>query len=363
MKNEAFSSPRHISRRTAIKGLTVAALALSGYGCAPSSSQPSVSPTPTVRPLGSVMYTYQGHTDRVTSVGWSPDGGRIVSGSLDKTVQVWGATTGSHATIFRGHTGGVMTVAWSPDNKFVVSGSLDTTVRVWNITTGNASNIYHGHTAQINAVAWSPDEKYIASGSLDKTVQIWEPVASTAFYTYRGHTDEVTDVKWSPDGKYIASGSTDKTVQIWEATTGKLLYTYRGHTNKVTAVAWSPDGKYIASGSLDKTVQVWEATTGTLLYTYSGYNVEAAKANPSKGVLPDLIFEVAWSHNGKHIAAVTQVYCGDICAEVLFWDATTGRNVSFYPDFPVFALAWSPDDTRIVSAVAPSLAQITKAPS
>ncbi len=310
MKNEAFSSPRHISRRTAIKGLTVAALALSGYGCAPSSSQPSVSPTPTVRPLGSVMYTYQGHTDRVTSIGWSPDGGRIVSGSLDKTVQVWGATTGSHAIIFRGHTGGVMTVAWSPYSKLVVSGSLDTTVRVWNITTGNASNIYHGHTAQINAVAWSPDEKY------------------------------------------IASGSTDKTVQIWEATTGKLLYTYRGHTNKVTAVAWSPDGKYIASGSLDKTVQVWEATTGTLLYTYSGYNVEAAKANPSKGVLPDLIFEVAWSHNGKHIAAVTQVYCGDICAEVLFWDATTGRNVSFYPDFPVFALAWSPDDTRIVSAVA-----------
>ena len=361
MKNTAFPDSCHITRRTAIKGLATLALTMWGYGCAPFSSQPSVSPTPTARPLGSVIYTYHGHTDRATSVAWSPDGSRIVSGSLDKTVQVWGATTGSHATIFRGHTGGVMTVAWSPDNRFVVSGSLDTTAHIWNVATGSSSNTYRGHAAQINAVTWSPNGRYIASGSLDKTIQIWEPTANTAFYTYRGHTDEVATVAWSPDGKYIASGSSDKTVQVWEATSGTLVYIYRGHTNKVTAVAWSPDGKYIASGSLDKTVQVWQATSGTLLYAYHGYNVEAAKANPSKGVLPDLIFEVAWSHNGKRIAAVTQVYCGDVCAEVLFWDAATGRNVSFYPDFPMFALAWSPDDTRIVSAVAPSLVQITKA--
>ncbi len=78
--------------------------------------------------------------------------------------------------------------------------------------------------------------------------------------------------------------------------------------------------------------------------------MKAAETNTDKGVLPDLIFAVAWSHNGKRIAAVTQVYCGDLCAVVLGWDAYTRRNFTFYTDTPVFAIAWSPDDTRLVTS-------------
>src|SRR5712692_3650864 len=121
------------------------------------------------------------------------------------------------------------------------------------------------------------------------------------------------------------------------------------------------DSQFIASGSFDKTVQVWNATTGDALYTYRGYNVDAAKLNPIKGVLPDLVFVVAWSHNGKRIAAVTQEYCGDECGVVVIWDAATGRNVSFYADLPIFALAWSPDDKRIVTALGYTLVKISQA--
>ena len=141
---------------------------------------------------------------------------------------------------------------------------------------------------------------------------------------------------------------------------GSVIYTYHGHSDRVDAVAWSPDGRRIAPGSLDKTVQVWDARTGEVLYTYRGYNVDVAKIDNGKGVLPDLIFAVAWSHNGKRIAAVTQEYCGDVCGVVLFWDALSGRNISFYPDLPVYALAWSPDDKRIVTAFS-SLVKVSQA--
>jgi len=36
-------------------------------------------------------FTYQGHSDYVSAVAWSPDGKRIASGSNDMTVQVWQA--------------------------------------------------------------------------------------------------------------------------------------------------------------------------------------------------------------------------------------------------------------------------------
>lgn len=157
---------------------------------------------------------------------------------------------------------------------------------------------------------------------------------------------------WSPDGKRIASGSTDKSVQVFDAATGNHLYTYRRHTDEITTVTWSPDSKYIASGSADKTVRTWDASTGATLYTYDGYNVDQAYKNPTKGVLPDLIYSVAWSHNGKRIAAVTQEYCGDNCGVVMTWDALTEGHFTFYPTVPMFNLSWSPDDRHFAVAVA-----------
>ena len=220
---------------------------------------------------------------------------------------------------------------------------------------------YRGHTDAVTAITRSPDSKRVASGSLDKTVQVWDTASGSHIFSYKGHSDGVQAVAWSPDGKRVASGSLDKTVQVWDAASGNLLYSYKGHTGAITSLAWSPDSRYIASGSYDKTVQVWDASNGKALYTYRGYNVAIAHANNSKGVLPDLIFVVAWSHNGKRIATVTEEYCGDVCGVMLFWDALTERNVAFYPDLPTFALAWSPDDQYVVTALADNTVQISRA--
>src|SRR6266702_4243247 len=54
--------------------------------------------------------------DRVYSIALSPDGQRIVSGSHDRTIRVWSATTGETvAGPFAGHTHSVWSVAFSPD--------------------------------------------------------------------------------------------------------------------------------------------------------------------------------------------------------------------------------------------------------
>ncbi|TMC98783.1 MAG: WD40 repeat domain-containing protein, partial [Chloroflexi bacterium] len=272
---------------------------------------------------------------------------------LDQTVQVWSSNPGDHVhpSIYRGHSAGVQAVAWSPESNRVASGAIDKTLQVWDAFSGEHVAIYRGHTDVVKTVAWSPDGQSIASGSADSTVRVWDVATGKQKYVYRGHKASVNSLVWSPDSQRIASGASDKTIQILDAITGNHRYTYRGHTDTVSSVSWSPDGKLIVSGSWDKTVQVWHAETGAIVYTYSGYNVQAAQVNPAKGVLPDLIFAVAWSHNGKRIAAVTQVYCGDICGVVLGWDAYTQHNFSFYVDQPVFAMAWSPDDTRLVTSI------------
>jgi hypothetical protein len=46
---------------------------------------------------------------------------------------------------------------------------------------------------------------------------------------------------------------------------------------------------------------------------------------------------------------------------MLIWDALTGSNISFYIDLPIFALAWSPDDNRVVTAAGLNFVKISQA--
>ena len=100
--------------------------------------------------------TLRGHTDMVISVAFSPDGKRLVSGSLDKTVKVWDAQTGQETLTLKGHTGGVLSVAFSPDGKRLVSGSEDKTVKVWDAQTGQEILTLKGHTGWVEQRGLQP---------------------------------------------------------------------------------------------------------------------------------------------------------------------------------------------------------------
>jgi WD40 repeat protein len=75
---------------------------------------------------GKVEAKLKGHTNFVTSVAFSQDGSRIVSGSYDKTVRIWNVMTGKVEAKLKGHTDQVRSVAFSQDGSRVV---LDQTTK------------------------------------------------------------------------------------------------------------------------------------------------------------------------------------------------------------------------------------------
>ncbi|EMD30819.1 hypothetical protein CERSUDRAFT_145802, partial [Gelatoporia subvermispora B] len=284
-----------------------------------------------------VMGPLKGHTASIKSVAFSPDGTRIVSGSYDNTIRLWDATTGNAVMgPLEGHTENITSVAFSPSGTRIVSGSYDNTIRLWDATTGNAvMEPLKGHTSPITSVAFSPDGTRIVSGSWDKTIRLWDALTGDAVMKpLEGHTHWVTSVAISPDGTRIVSGSNDKTIRLWDATTGNaLMEPLEGHTNDITSVAFSSNGTHIVSGSEDQTIRLWDTTTGDAV-------MESLKGHTK------LITSVAFSPDGTHIVS------GSHDRTIRLWDATTGNAVMEPLEEhtnAITSVAFSLDGTRIVS--------------
>jgi WD40 repeat protein len=55
----------------------------------------------------SKLTVLNGHDDSVDGVAWSPDGQRLATASLDRTVRIWDGEYGAEAIIIGAHPAGV----------------------------------------------------------------------------------------------------------------------------------------------------------------------------------------------------------------------------------------------------------------
>ena len=280
---------------------------------------------------GTLLRTYQGHTDWVDSIAFSPDGKVLASSSQDRTIRLWEVSTGHCLNILQGHSSWVRSITFSPDGKALASGSQDRTIRLWEVSTGHCLNILQGHSSWIYSVAFSPDGSILASGSSDQTIRLWDISTGHCLKTLQGHTNQVWAVAFSPDGKALASGSEDQTVRLWEVSSGQYLKALQGHTNLVYSVAFSPDGETLASSSGDRTVRLWEVSTGHCLKTLQGHS--------------SWIRSVAFSPDGRTVAS------GGVDQTIRLWDISTGHCLKTLQGHTnwLWSVAFSPDGRTVAS--------------
>jgi WD40 repeat protein len=227
------------------------------------------------RPLMPSLRARLSHTGPVLTVAVSPDGTLLLTGSADKTAQLWNAATGQPIGKPLRHGQRVTAVAFHPDGRLVLTGSWDKTAQLWDVATGTSVNTFR-HRTEVDAVAFSPDGKVFVTGCRDGKAYLWEPSARGKVdkelrrLEERGHTKPIRAVAFSPNGRQILTGSADNTALVWDTDTGQRIGellrqhgtgTQPAHNGPVRAVAVSPDGQTFLTASEDRHIRLWDAAT------------------------------------------------------------------------------------------------------
>jgi WD40 repeat protein/tRNA A-37 threonylcarbamoyl transferase component Bud32 len=272
----------------------------------------------------------------VSALAISPDGGTILTGCRDGTVQLWVADTGrlrSNQPAKHGN-GPITAVAFSTDGGKFLTCSSGWTAQLWDTATGTRVGKLLRHNGSIQVGAFSPDGNTVVTGGYDKTAQLWDARTGEPKGQSLPHEYPVRFASFSPDSRTVLTGSKpdnqdeqEGIAKLWEVTTGKLIWAQKHGDRLVTAV-FSPDGKVVltAGGYLH---QLWDATTGEAI---------------GKPVRPNSQIRVAaFSPDGKWQGS--RIWTGHYNNTVRRWNAASGEEVrdTLHHRGPVDTIAFSRD--------------------
>ena len=188
---------------------------------------------------------------------FSPDGKKLVSGTMEGNIQMWDTETG---------IGLISLVEQDPDNvKYGVKAAADAGPDA-TVTTTIFPDATVTYREPITVLAFSPNGKLFAAGS-QKQIRLWNMGTGNwgkgiTSIDNRKDGREVFHgaeaLVFAPDNTTLINGDGNGRLQLWDITTGNKIITLNGHTVQVETLHFSPDGNTLVSAAQDGTILLWD---------------------------------------------------------------------------------------------------------
>ena len=141
----------------------------------------------------------------------------------DHTVWVWQVEDGLLDYRLGGHSQKVNTVAFSPDGKYLVSGSNDGKVNVWRRSgTGEHEDKIQllyvlDHGDWVTSLDFDPSSQHLMTGSFDSRVAVWDlATAKLAGLLFDQNQNQVLSLDVAENGAGAAAGTVQGEVYYWD---------------------------------------------------------------------------------------------------------------------------------------------------
>lgn len=289
------------------------------------------------------------HYDSIRSIAFHPADTAIVSGSEDRTVKLWRASTIPNPSkenesrlvyTFKGHTGPVTSVAVSAIEDICFSGSLDASIRVWAIPSLNkppfsvhdTSSKVHtliGHSDAVWQIQPHMTAPLLLSCSADGSLKLWDVTLSNmhlkSTFWYNGPKTQAsltvfespTSACWG-NGNFLVAAYRNSVVKVFDAETRAITLmmasnltfddTTRTQINKVID---HPTLSITITAHQDGDVRMFDIHTGKCLYSFQAHETGVS----SISISPDGFTLVSGGHDGT----------------VKFWDLSTRKCLQTLP--------------------------------
>lgn len=278
--------------------------------------------------------TLKGHSSRIVSLDFSPNGKYLITASEDRALMLWSVKEfrqKEHKYI-RGNVefDSATHVVFSPDSRALVASlANENAVRIFrlgkkddgshNVTISGALDFPSKHKVDIIGVGISSSGKWIMTCSGDTTILIWD-LKGEILATIDTHQVNNSQGKVSPCGRFVASSGFTSDVKAWEVvfdksgsfSSVKRAFELKGHTAGVYDFDFNNDSRRMASVSKDNTWKVWD----TDVRYDMGQDPRLLYSGKVTSPGPALI---ALSPDGRTVAV-------GVDTSIAFWDAATEQQ-------------------------------------
>ncbi len=238
-----------------------------------------------------IMINPMGHSGKVHNLIFTPDGGKLISVSEDKTIRIWNVNNGElvkkyETQIGDGFEGMLYASALSPDGKWLavagyqVSSEKQNYVIVIDLEKGVQIATAIGHSDVIYSLSFSGSGKYLASGSADGSVMIWkmENFPTLNSITTLAIGTPVSSLSFNNQTQELAVSSESRDILVFPLSgldKGEIKFTpklFKRHKEVLNKIAYSPEGSYLASSSYGNELVIWNAS-GSVVKEYEKLKV------------------------------------------------------------------------------------------
>lgn len=199
------------------------------------------------------------HLDALTTLTYSPDSTRIITGADDGLIKIWDIASGFHIATFTEHSSAVTASAYSKRGNILFTSSLDGSVRAWDMLRYRNFRTFTAPTRlSFSCLAIDPSAEVVCAASHDSfDIHLWSVQTGALLDQLSGHEGPVSTLAFTPDGRYLVSGSWDHTIRIWSIFDRSQTSETLQLTSDLLCITIRPDSAQIAASTLDGQLTFW----------------------------------------------------------------------------------------------------------